>query len=67
MERAWRKYAGCWRAQVVCTETGSVLYTSWPYSHEGDAKRAARDWLRDEQQRQDAAMDNATLFQQEGA
>lgn len=62
MERAWRKYAGCWRASVVLTETGQVLYVTWPYNSAADARDRARRWIRDEAQRQDAAGKGPCLF-----
>jgi len=48
MERAWRQKAGSWRAEVVHTATGRVLYVTWPYSSEGSARDRAQRWMREE-------------------
>lgn len=45
IERSWRKHTGCWRAVVIHTDSGRVLYTTWPYAHEAKALDAARDWM----------------------
>lgn len=62
IERAWRKYAEHWRAQVIDTATGRVLYTTWPYAHGRDAVAAAKRWMRDERQR--ARAENTVFFGQ---
>ena len=41
----WRRALCAWRAQVVQTDTGRALYTTWPYETELSALRAARRWI----------------------
>lgn len=51
IERAWRQYVGHYRAQVIYTKTGSIIYQTWPYRSEHAARSRARRWLREEYKR----------------
>lgn len=55
IERGGRTVAaGMWRATVVHTASGRVLYETWPYGRERTALDRARRWLRQEYQKHDA-------------
>jgi len=56
LERAWRQRAGYWRASVIHTASGRVLYVTWPYSRERTAIERARQWIREEYRRNETPL-----------
>jgi hypothetical protein len=51
---AWRRGdRACRRACVMHRETGSVLYTTWPYGSDSSARARADRWIDEELARRD--------------
>ena len=53
---------GRYRAQAVHTPTGAVLFTTWPYTHEGSARARAWRWVAQELEKADAPGLFATAY-----
>jgi hypothetical protein len=48
IELAWRSKPGMYRASVIHTTSGRVLYVTWPYVSEQSAIDRARRWIAEE-------------------
>jgi hypothetical protein len=62
VEADWRQQAGRWRASVIHTASGRVLYITWPYASQRAAIERARRWRAEEYRRAEMGTDERTLF-----
>lgn len=46
-----------YRAEIIRTDTGAIVFSTWPYSSEAAARRRAARWMDEELQRQRRQMD----------
>lgn len=62
VERWWRQASMAWRARVILTASGRVLYETWPYRSETSAIDRARRWILEERRRVELLRESWDFF-----